>query len=446
MNNWDLFLKEDDGYAYLIYGDYLPTAVIPEEVKTAGKLVTDGTYRIWDSYLVDDLKNALTTTEYWNQLISSDLQTSAENAGGTATATGGATETQFKDSWNGKYTEAEQQITATVDEDLSTKTGYGDIMYFPHDEEVADGTYNCDGYWLSSDGRIYDLKCIEYNGTINSEQYDSKNIAIRPIIRIPASILIANDDQVTWDIKDVVYNDDVEHIVPKVNYGQKVNYSVTVAEHTLDNWKLFMKDDNGYAYMIYGDYLPNDCISQDAISNGRLVRKGDYRVYTSDRRDTLINTLKNVDYWSNLVTSELNQAAQDVSGTASATGGATVAQLKKSWNEKYTELGQQMETSGSDTTAWDSENLSTTTGYSVDESDNMYFPHKSDIGDGSSCRGYWLASIHDGYGLKILLCDGRLNGDDYDRTYVALRPLIRIPEVLLEYDETSEEWNINYGD
>lgn len=208
-----------------------------------------------------------------------------------------------------------------------------------------------------------------------------------------------------------------------------------------------MKDDNGYAYMIYGDYLPNDCISQDAIDNGRLRLKGDYRVYTKGNKDLMVATLKNEAYWSDFITSELSQAAQDEGGTAGATGGPMISQLKKSWNEKYPILGEQIEIDGSESTnLGETQNLSSKIGYSVAESDNMYFPHKTDIGDGASCRGFWLASIGSSYSVRMLLCDGRLTGDDYDREYLSLRPLIRIPESLLEYDETLEEWNINYGD
>ena len=44
--------------------------------------------------------------------------------------------------------------------------------------------------------------------------------------------------------------------ITATNYGDKVNYSVTVNGVTLNNWKIFYNDGTN-VIMVYNDYLPN---------------------------------------------------------------------------------------------------------------------------------------------------------------------------------------------
>jgi len=242
-----------------------------------------------------------------------------------------------------------------------------------------------------------------------------------------------------WEKDDIT----AETVVPSVNYGQKVNYSVEVNGITLDNWKLFMTDSDGYAYVIYGDYLPNAAIPQAAIDEGHLSKDGTYRVWGATNRTDLINSMTNSSNWSSFVSSRLQTAAANAGGTATVTGGATVTQFKKSWNDQYL-LGQ-VTVTGNETSGWSIQSLGGTTGYNVAESNNMYFPHKSAVSDGSnSITGYWLASPYAGYahGVMLVCYDGGLDYYSYSNDLRAFRPLVRLPSSILQLNDDGVSWDI----
>ena len=232
----------------------------------------------------------------------------------------------------------------------------------------------------------------------------------------------------------------------KLNYGQKVNYNVTVNGVNLNDWELFLKDDDGYAYMIYGDYLPNAAIPQAAKTAGHLNTNGTYRVWSTTSRADLINAMKTESYWSSYITSDLATSATNAGKTATATGGVTVTQFKKSWNDQYTASQGQITVTGDEVNGWTGSTLVSTVGYDVAEANNLYFPHKSDVSDGQyPAHSYWLASpaVSQSYESMYIHSAGTLAYAGYywyeDRVF---RPLIRIPTSLLEVNENGTSWNI----
>ena len=60
LNDWEIFLK-DGNNVYMIYGDYMPNAAIPQAAITAGNLETDETYSVWNTTNRTDLITSLTT-------------------------------------------------------------------------------------------------------------------------------------------------------------------------------------------------------------------------------------------------------------------------------------------------------------------------------------------------------------------------------------------------
>ena len=231
------------------------------------------------------------------------------------------------------------------------------------------------------------------------------------------------------------------------NYGQTVNYSVEVNDTTLNNWKLFMIDNDGYAYVIYGDYLPNAAIPQAAIDEGHLSTDGTYRVWSKTNRTDLINSMTNSSNWSSFVSSSLQAAAANAGETVTVTGGPTVTQFKKSWNDQYTS-GQVIVT-GNEISGWSTQGLSGTTGYSVAESNNMYFPHKSVVSDGSnSVQGYLLASPSNYNEFRVMYvnCNSVLDNDGSGGADKAFRPLVRLPSSILEYNSETNKCDIKMPD
>ncbi|MBO5004711.1 MAG: hypothetical protein J6D03_05615 [Clostridia bacterium] len=173
------------------------------------------------------------------------------------------------------------------------------------------------------------------------------------------------------------------------NYGDSVDYSITLNEGkenevTLDNWKIFSKDENN-VYIIYGDYLPNIAViaSNLSISNQRK-----YAIYSSTSSEELLKGLVQTSNWEHLLTQGLK--AKNVT----AIGTPTLEQYVGSWNEKYpndklytkknsTEqyfIGLQV---GSEATEI---NMSGAQGYN----DTLYYPHKKSL---NFVEGYWLSSF-----------------------------------------------------
>ena len=237
--------------------------------------------------------------------------------------------------------------------------------------------------------------------------------------------------------------------VKAANYGQAVNYSVTVGNNELDNWKIFYNDGT-YVYMIYGDYLPSSAI--DTTKTGMTRQSGTtYNAYwangslTAPENKSAVATLTNTNNWSQLLTAELANKG------ATAQGGVTTDIWAKSWNAKgYTPIYVDSETSSmgdlistSKPVASDScgvDLASDQTGYG----DSLYFPKTEQISEsGPPCMGYWLASpsAYDDSYVMVVYYDGRVNPNNCYPPIFACRPVVKLPNTVLgEY--TNGAWNI----
>ena len=243
------------------------------------------------------------------------------------------------------------------------------------------------------------------------------------------------------------------------NIGDKINYSVTVNDIKLDNWRLFYYN-NDEVYVIYEGYLPNstNIASKVGLTQGEDVYS-EYGVYSDiSKKDFLnkLNAVRKKDLWDDLLTPELKKAG------ATAKGGIDIETWVKSWNAKgYVELAIDKTefsdgTEGYSVLKKDNINNSTqgmlnissdTDGYG----DSLYFPLINDEKNVENpYYGYWIASpssMADGY-LMIATDEGSL-GDNLhgysNAKGVGIRPIINIPSKILQKSEVRENtWDIKY--
>ena len=252
------------------------------------------------------------------------------------------------------------------------------------------------------------------------------------------------------------------------NYGDKYNYSVTVNNVTIDDWKVFYKDDDGI-YIITSEYLPietfgNKDDENSLRSKANLKIVGDkYGMYFStdnlkyqepnqdimnkyfkllkldstDGSNKMISEMLHSENWDDLVNKDM--------GAAYAIGGVPIEMFVASWNEKYPneklylsveEKGYRIGTSENPTT-YEVE-LNSMKGYD----DKLYFPTKDIIEEGThgsidyKVTGYHLASPswcqNSPYGkcstTEILYeSSGKIKGTLYGTYGSALRPIVFIP-------------------
>ena len=232
------------------------------------------------------------------------------------------------------------------------------------------------------------------------------------------------------------------------NYGDSVNYSVTVNGVTLDNWKIFYKDeDKNEVIMIYNDYLPN---STGIAAGAGLNTRGDYIVSSSKSRADLINKLKDESKWSSLIRS-------DLTGKATATGAVDLETWVNSWNAKgYQKLYTANKTGMSDDIGWGyyvgtSENptstyqdVSSNAGYT---DTTLYFPYKSiqSNSNGYHCSSYWLASpcAYDTNFVKTVIYNGYVDACSSSFIGSGICPAVYLTsDVKGTFDETLNAWII----
>ncbi|MBQ3416131.1 MAG: hypothetical protein IJH39_12520, partial [Clostridia bacterium] len=72
---------------------------------------------------------------------------------------------------------------------VSSKAGYNDTLYFPHQEGVDNG--NCYGYWLASPSAssAYHVMFVDYDGGVYGGSYGNARRAFRPVVCLPSSIV-----------------------------------------------------------------------------------------------------------------------------------------------------------------------------------------------------------------------------------------------------------------
>ena len=223
--------------------------------------------------------------------------------------------------------------------------------------------------------------------------------------------------------------------------GTKVNYSTTLNNVELNDWKVFYVDkEKGYTYIILEDYLPNSAVNISGIQKNRT-----YNIYSNTNRAHLISALDTKSNWSSLLSGTLNGTVIDYTNTTDeniyAMGSPTLDLWVKSWNTSYPEdtLYTHTRTGMSDSIGWgyyigananltgSDINLSSKTGYS----NTLYYPHTRDY---NYCYGYWLASPAGYYANYVMYVhyDGGVRGNYYFIDSYAARPLVCLPSDILE--------------
>lgn len=149
---------------------------------------------------------------------------------------------------------------------------------------------------------------------------------------------ISDEDAEIWAIKvgNVEYNiENSTHITSNTpqklvdivapgDYGKSIDYSVTVNETTLNNWKVFLNDGNN-VYIILSDYLTGSLLPNFGfpveISNNAYTLMYECDGSPEDITDKLANT----NYFSDFASGE---------GAVSATGGPSKEQLDASYGSE----------------------------------------------------------------------------------------------------------------
>ena len=236
--------------------------------------------------------------------------------------------------------------------------------------------------------------------------------------------------------------------------GETVNYSTTLNNVTLDNWKVFYVDGD-YTYIIYGDYLPNAAIDTNQACFSQLSKNEKYAIHVRrtgletaseklEKRTLLINTLSTKSNWDSLLTGTLN--GNKINETRSehiyAMGSPDIELWTNSWNTLYPEdkiyirYAENLEYQNTTYGGWyvgESENqgssaleLSGKEGYN----NILYYPHKSSV---SSCYGYWLASPSAGNcGSSVcIVSSGNVSNSSFNAANECARPVISLPSSIV---------------
>ena len=216
LNNWKVFYVDGD-YTYIILDDYLPRVAISDTLKTNYNLANgDGdTYTIISTTNRTDLINAMTTTSNWAELINNGEMngtalSSAVKSDANVIAKGAPDLELWVNSWNASYpadtlyTKYENPVTGKTFDgyfvgdsanpttkyiSLSSKTGYNNTLYYPHQSAIDNN--NCYGHWLASPSAdyAYDVVAVVCSGIVNHYDCDEDYCAIRPVVCLPSSII-----------------------------------------------------------------------------------------------------------------------------------------------------------------------------------------------------------------------------------------------------------------
>ena len=111
------------------------------------------------------------------------------------------------------------------------------------------------------------------------------------------------------------------------NYGDKVNYNITVNGVELNDWRIFLAE-NDKVYIIYGNELPGETLPNE-INSASKTSKYKNQIMWSDKKK-FIEFLTNADNWNYLLNENL------LKNGANAVGALTLEQFVTSYNSKYT--------------------------------------------------------------------------------------------------------------
>ena len=326
--------------------------------------------------------------------------------------TGNLTEEQFKEILKQYFQEG--SIPENLPEDLS------EVILISKDEEYKDV--------LASE--IYNGKLkgkVEEDEVEDEEDDEVEDDKIK--LKKP------NDDEIL-DIGDVEVN------------GKKLTHG----------WKYYYTDESAKRfYFIYEDYLENSYLTDagHAFDFKNYIKKSNkYCISSTGKREDLINYLtgkeKYTDAWDDLklgVEKAIKEKIEE-NVTVTVSGGSTVQQLAKAYNERYEkdDGSQKLEITGNDKNGFkykldgkesDTINVSNKEVYN----NKIFFPHKEEY---EKCEGYWLSSASDNsYDFLstyvcYIDCSGNFDSSTCSYNYidslnhVGVRPVISIPETAFE--------------
>lgn len=235
--------------------------------------------------------------------------------------------------------------------------------------------------------------------------------------------------------------------------GATVNYTTSMNEVTLNNWKLFYNDTkNNQVYLIYDDVIPNSVYKD---SNGQSILKdtdnetvlnlafsGDCNVYvpsgTTNVRKTLLTAMENKENWKSLLKGKINGNDIDYTDTTDtkifAMGAPTLDLWVNSWNENNNDI--YISKTESDMT----DDLK---GYYISKTNNPpntneYFISGLSTFDklyfSKSNKYYWLASPsarNAGFVMSVIYY-GDVRSYYYDASFIGFRPVVCLPSSVLE--------------
>ena len=266
---------------------------------------------------------------------------------------------------------------------------------------------------------------------------------------------VSNEGVITWDGTSSGGTTPQTPTEP-LEIGDMVNYSTSLNGVTLDNWKVFYKENKSgteYTYLILDGYLPNSAISTTMKSTYNLTTGGTnpftkeedlYNVYAQNNRADLINALSTKSNWNNLLQGTINGHAVNETANANAwaMGSPTLDLWVNSWNAKYPSDTLYTATSsamsdglngyyiGESSSPNDTYlNLSSKAGY-----DNiLYWISKTNdsygYADDLGMYGYWLASCsayHANFAIGVSY-GGDVGYCGYGSNNVACRPVVCLP-------------------
>ena len=260
-------------------------------------------------------------------------------------------------------------------------------------------------------------------------------------------------------------NTDGETLISKVKENPKVYYGKKVSGYTangISDWRIFYADDEN-VFLITSDYITSD---KAIACNNTMTKRGKYSVNWNSEA-IVIASIANVSKFSPL-TSETMEWTGDYSvlpggrmcstlldtnkwtafldkedGTGKgkmAIGSPTLNMLVASWNEKCPNnkiycnsssdyygyyLGSNSIPTGQ--TGVSGSTIVYSNEYQKVESDNMYFPHKTQLDDADTCLGYWIASKISGNTISSLPCVyyfGQISQSWALAERAALRPVV----------------------
>lgn len=305
----------------------------------------------------------------------------------------------------------------------------------------TEGTSQTAQIEFESTGSVYNTEALTYTSNNTNVATVSSTGLITAQGVGTTTITIAGRDS----IKTVTVN-------VTLPIGATVNYTTSMNNVTLNNWKLFYKDtENNQVYLIYDDVIPNS-VYKDSNDQTKTILKdtnknvlnlafsGDYYVYAKSNRKTLLTAMENKENWKSLLKGKINGNDIDYTNTTDtkifAMGSPTLDLWVKSWNENNDDI--YISKTESDMTddlkgyyISKTNNPPNTNEYSISglsTFDKLYFSRSN--------KHYWLASPSalSAYVGRVMYVDfyGGVSNKDYLSAFFGFRPVVCLPSSVLE--------------